>query len=78
MSSLMFIKSSRSRKQYIITDTAPISSACVPSQTRWLLMRCSSAMSTRMFCTRSGIRSSMPISRSVARMNASEFDCAPR
>ena len=40
----MLSSSSRSRKQYIITETAPISSACVASQTRWLAMRCSSAM----------------------------------
>ena len=34
---------------------APISMPCVPNHTRWLLMRCSSAMSTRIHFTRSGI-----------------------
>ena len=37
----------------------------MPSQTRWLAMRCSSAISTRTFFTRSGMRFSIPISRSV-------------
>ena len=74
--SLTLSSCSRSRKQYIITETAPISSACVASQTRWLVMRCSSAMSTRMSRTRCGI--SMPSSRSTARQKARLFDCAPR
>ena len=72
----MLSSSSRSRKQYIITETAPISMPCVPSQTRWLAMRCSSAISTRMLATRSGISS--PSSFSTDRQNARLLDCAPR
>ncbi len=56
---------SRSRKQYKNALIAPRSSACVPSQTRWLLMRVNSASSTRMTVARSGI--STPSSFSTAR-----------
>ena len=48
---------------------------CVPSQTRWLLSRCSSAISTRIQITRSGIALSSPSSRSTDRQNARLFDC---
>ena len=72
----MFSSSSRSRKQYSITETAPTSMPCVPSQTRWLLMRCSSAMSTRIHRTRSG--TSSPSSVSTDRQNAMLLDWALR
>ena len=55
---------------------APVSMALVPSHTRWLLMRCSSAMSVRIHWTRSG--TSMPASRSADRQKAIELDCADR
>ena len=76
MSSLMLRISSRSRKQYSITEIAPMSMAWVPSHTRWLLTRCSSTSSTRIHLTRSGI--SMPRSFSTDRQYASELLCAAR
>ena len=42
----------------------------------WLLIRCSSAISVRIHCTRSG--TSMPASRSADRQKARELDCADR
>ncbi len=57
---------SRSRKQYRLIDNAPMSSAWVPSQTRWLAMRLSSAMMTRQYWARSG--AAIPQSFSTARM----------
>ena len=43
---------------------------CVPSQTRWLLMRCSSAISTRISRTRSGISSPSSFSTDSAERHA--------
>ena len=63
--SKIFRISSRSRKQYSITDIAPISSACVPSHTRCEEMRCNSTSITRIYCARFG--TSSPSSFSTAR-----------
>ncbi len=57
--------SSRSRKQYRNTVIAPMSMACVPSQTRCELMRVSSFSITRIHCARGGISS--PSNFSTAR-----------
>jgi hypothetical protein len=61
---------SRSRKQYQNTVSAPMSMACVPSQTQCELMRVSSVSSTRIASTRSGTRtpSSFSADRHSARL----------
>ncbi len=63
---------SRSRHEYQKTVSAPMSIACVPTQTQCDEMRVSSQSSTRMACTRAG--GSMPRSFSAARQNARLFD----
>ena len=45
---------SRSRKQYQNIEIAPRSSAVVPSQTRWDMIRLSSMWITRRYCARGG------------------------
>ena len=69
---------SRSRSAWSRPVIAPISMACVPNHTRWLLRRCSSAISTRMALTRAGIFSSRPSIFSTDRQNARLLDWAPR
>ncbi len=59
---------SRSRKQYRNTVIAPMSMACVPSQTRCELIRVNSFNITRIHCARGGISS--PNSFSTARQYA--------
>ena len=54
--------SSRSRKQYRDIESAPMSSACVPSQTRCEAIRASSDMITRQYCARSGASTSQSFS----------------
>lgn len=50
-----------------MTVVAPSSMPPVPMQMRWLEMRVSSIISTRMICARSGMSSSMPSRRSMPR-----------
>ena len=53
---------SRSRKQYQSIEIAPMSSAVVPNQTRWDMIRLSSMWSTRRYWARGGISSSTSLS----------------
>ena len=53
---------SRSRKQYQNIDIAPRSSALVPSQTRWDMIRLSSRWITRRYWARLGTSTSSSVS----------------
>ena len=53
---------SRSRKQYQNIEIAPRSSALVPSQTRWDMIRLSSMCSTRSHWARGGTSRSSSVS----------------
>ena len=55
---------------------APISMACVASQSRWDVIRCSSDIMTRMICARLGIMCVTPISFSTASTNPRLFVAA--
>ena len=62
---------SRSRNAYQNIEIAPISSADVPSQTRWEWIRLSSARHMRIHVAFSGVSS--PRSFSIARTKTSSF-----
>ena len=74
----MFSNSSRSRKQYIITDTAPISRRvrAEPDEMAGDALQLGDQHADVLHPLGHAI--SIPISRSVDRKKASEFDCAPR
>ena len=61
---------SRSRKQYQNIEIAPRSSADVPSQTMWLMIRLSSRWMTRRYCARLGTSTSSSVS------TAPQYACA--
>ena len=72
----MFRSCSRSRKQYIITETAPNLEPVRGQPDQMTGDALELGDQSRMFITRSGI--STPSSFSTARQNARLFDCAPR
>ena len=70
--------SSRSRKPAVIMVSAPISMPPVARHTRWLEIRLSSIIRTRMTLARSGICSSMSRSFSTARQYAASLNSGVR
>ncbi len=69
---------SRSRKPIVMIVVAPISMPPVPRQMRWLEMRVSSIISTRIALARSGMSAVMPRTFSIARQYAVSWNIGVR